>query len=148
MVCVGKREIIGRTNAPIRFDELLELPIIFLRQGVAARAITNDSALLKKIEAKAKLQMNSVQAITGSLLAGLGCTIGTRLVMKEQIESGELHARPIIEPELSRTLYICELTDRPPTYALEAVRDVILALIREAVRSGRWEAVLPAATRN
>lgn len=142
MVCVGKREIIGDTDDPMRFSDLLDLPIIFLRQGVSARAIMNDVALLKKIEARAILQMNSVQAIGGSLLAGLGCTIGTRLFMKERIESGDLHVRPIVEPELSRTLHICELTERPPTYALEAVRAVITALIGEAVRSGLWEATL------
>jgi LysR family nitrogen assimilation transcriptional regulator len=142
MVCVGRREIIGDTDAPITFDALLELPIIFLRQGVAGRAITNDVGLLKKIEAKAKVQMNSVQAISGSLGAGLGCTIGTPLVMKEQLKSGELHARPIVEPELVRLLYVCELADRPPTFALEAVRDVVVSLIGEAVRSGRWEAKL------
>ena len=144
MVCVGKPEIIGATDAPIGFSELIELPIIFLRQGVAARAITNDTALLKRIEAKAKIQMNSVQAIGGSLLAGLGCTIGTTLFMQEHLESGALRVRPIVEPELSRTLYICELSDRPPTYALEAVRDLMISLVGEAVRSGRWEATLVA----
>jgi LysR family nitrogen assimilation transcriptional regulator len=123
---------------------MLKLPIIFLRQGVATRAITSDTALLKKIEAKAKIQMNSVHAIGGSLLAGLGCTIGTKLFMQESLESGELHIRPIVEPELSRTLYICELSDRPPTYALEAVRDLMVSLVGEAVRSGRWEATLVA----
>ncbi len=144
MVCVGKPEIIGATDTPIGFSELIELPIIFLRQGVAARAITNDTALLKRIEAKAKIQMNSVQAIGGSLLAGLGCTIGTKLFMQEHLESGALSVRPIVEPELSRTLYICELSDRPPTYALEAVRDVMISLVAKAVRSGRWEATLVA----
>jgi LysR family nitrogen assimilation transcriptional regulator len=145
MVCVGRREIIGDTDAPIRFNDLLDLPIILLRQGSSSRAIMSDVGLLKKMEAKAKLQMNSVQAITGSLTAGLGCVVGTRLVMQDQIESGVLHVRPIVEPALSRTLHVCELSDRPPTFALEAVRGVILSLIGEAVRSGRWEARLASA---
>lgn len=142
MVLIGKRDIIGSSNVPISFEEILELPIILLRQGVSARAIMDDVNLLKKLEARAKLQMNSVQAIAGSLEAGLGCVIGTNLFMREQLASGALHARPIISPELSRTLYLCELVSRPPTYALEAVRDLILRLVAQAVQDGHWEARL------
>lgn len=142
MVCVGKREIIGDEDTPITFNELLELPIILLRHGVSARAIMDDVNLLKKIESRAKLQLNSVQAIAGSLEAGLGCVIGTKLFMKDQLKSGAVHFRPIVEPELSRRLHLCELASRPPTYALEAVRGLILELISDAVTEGRWEARL------
>lgn len=140
MVCVGRREIIGESDAPIHFDELLELPIILLRQGVSARAIMDDVSLLKKIEARARLQMNSVQAISGSLEAGLGCVIGTKLFMQDQLESGVLHHRPITEPELSRTLCICELSSRPPTFALEAIKELILRLIEDTIENEVWEA--------
>lgn len=142
MVCVGKPEIIGHGEDPITVNELLELPIILLRQGISARAIIEDVSLLKKIESRAKLQLNSVQAIAGSIVAGLGCVIGTKLFMQDQLESGAVHYRPIIEPQLSRTLYICELADRPPTYAIETMRDLILSLVSAAVRDGRWEARL------
>lgn len=142
MVLVGKREIIGDSTDPITFDQLLELPMILLRQGVSARAIMDDVSLLKKIESRAKLQMNSVQAIAGSLEAGLGCLIGTKLFMQDQLERGTVHSRPIIEPELSRKLYLCELSSRPPTFALEAIEKLILELIRNAVLEGRWDARL------
>lgn len=142
MVLVGRREIIGESSDPISFNQLLDLPIILLRQGLSARAIIDDANLLKKLETRAKLQMNSVQAITGSLEAGLGCVIGTTLFMRDQIDSGALHFRAIIEPELSRTLYLCELTDRPSTYALEAVRNLVLDLVSNAVLNKDWEATL------
>ena len=142
MVLVGKREVIGDSTEPITFEELLELPMILLRQGVSARAILDDVSLLKKIESRAKLQMNSVQAIAGSLEAGLGCLIGTKLFMQDQLARGTVHFRPIIEPELSRKLYLCELSSRPPTFALEAIEKLILELVRNAVRDARWDARL------
>ena len=142
MVLVGKREVIGDSTEPITFEELLELPMILLRQGVSARAILDDVSLLKKIESRAKLQMNSVQAIAGSLEAGLGCLIGTKLFMQDQLARGTVHFRPIIEPELSRKLYLCELSSRPPTFALEAIEKLILELVRNAVLDGRWDARL------
>ena len=87
-----------------------------------------------------RISAKPVHAIGASLAAGLGCAIGTKLFMYEHIESGLLHYRPIVEPELSRTLYVCEMADRPATYALEAVRRLILDLVRHSVMDGRWEA--------
>lgn len=140
MVCVGHQDIIGKTNNPLKFQELLDLPLILLRQGLSARALLDDTALLKQLESRARLQMNSVQAISGCLLEGLGCIVGTRLFMQNLLDEGKLHARPITEPKLTRTLYVCELSDRPATFALETVRQLIMTQIFEAVGSGRWEA--------
>lgn len=140
MLCVGRRDVIGDTDAPITFDELLELPVILLRQGLSARALMDDQNLLKKLAAHARLQLNSVNAIAGSLSAGLGCTIGTALFMREQLQTGDLHSRPLINPELRRTLYICESADRPATFAQERVRSLILQMIYAAISDGTWEA--------
>lgn len=145
MVCVGRSDIIGATDDPITVAELLELPIIILRQGLSARALVDDAALLKKLEARARLQMNSVYAISGSLLAGLGCVIGTRHFLSEQLAQGRLVARPIVEPELTRTLYVCTMADEPASFALETVERLVVELISEAVRSESWDATLVAA---
>lgn len=139
MVLVGRGDLIGG-KGPITFEEVLELPLIILRQGLSARALLDDAALLKKLEERAQFQMNSISAIAGSLLAGIGCVIGTELIMREHIESGALASRPIVAPELNRTLYICELADRPATFALETVRHLCMTLSLDAVESGRWQA--------
>ena len=142
LVCVGLPDLVGDTDEPIRFADVLDLPLVLLRHGISARALLDDVTLLKKMEASARLQINSVQAIGGSAEAGLGCVIATRLVMREQLEGGRVRGRPIVEPELSRTLHLCELTGRTPTYAREAVKAVILELIAASVRSGFWDARL------
>ena len=148
MVCVGTRDILGDTKEPIEFSELLELPIISLRHGISTRAILDDTNLLKKIESRARLQLNSIQAIAGSLGKGLGCIIGNKLFMQDQLTRGTLEFRPIVNPELRRTLYLCELTARPPTFALEAVRKLINELIIVAVENEIWEARLLKDSRN
>ncbi|MEQ8346402.1 MAG: LysR family transcriptional regulator [Sneathiellaceae bacterium] len=140
MICVGRPEIIGAGTAPLRFDELLDLPLILLKQGVSSRALIDDASLLRRLEGRAKLQMNSVHAIAGALDAGIGCIIGTRLFMREQLAAGTLHARPIVEPTLLRTLQICRLVDHPATFVLEAMRALLLELIGAEIAAGRWEA--------
>jgi len=142
MYCVGRPDIVGDTEAPICFEDLLKLPIVLLKQGVSSRALMDDVSLLKRLEAKAKLQMDSVRAIAGALDAGLGCAIGTRLIMREQLLAGTVRARPVVEPELLRTLHICRLSDRPATYVVEAMRALLLELVGQAVASGEWPARL------
>lgn len=142
MLCVGRPDIIGEGDDPISFADMLELPLIILRQGISARALLDDTALLKQVENRSRLQLNSVQGILGALDEGLGCAIGSHLFMSKLIDGGRVNARPIIQPDLTRTLYLCELSDRTATFALETVRQLILNLIFEAVERGSWQAQL------
>lgn len=141
VLLVGRPDIVGGRD-PIRFEDLLELPLIILRQGSHARAVMDDLSLLKRIEGNAQFQMNSVAAIDGSLLAGIGCLIGTEFILKKHIEAGTLVTRPIVEPTLSRVLHVGELSDRPPTFAFEAIRQLCIDLTVRAVETKRWKATL------
>ncbi len=140
MVLLGRPELVGETETPITAEELLEMPLILLRQGVSARALMEDDALRKRLEARARLQMNSVQAIEGALMAGLGVAIGTRLFMRERVAEGAMALRPIVAPELTRRLHLCEMETRPATIAREAIRALVLELIADAVGAGAWAA--------
>lgn len=141
VILVGRPDIVGGSG-PIRFEELLDLPLIILRQGLNARAVLDDPSLLRRIEENAQFQMNSIAAIDGSLLSGIGCLVGTEFILREHIEAGTLVTRPIVKPTLNRVLYVGELSDRPPTYALEAIRQLCIDLTLAAVKSKRWKATL------
>ena len=140
MVLIGLETIIGPGGEPIAFKETLDLPMIILRQGISARALIEDATLLKKLESRARFQMNSVQAIGSALVAGLGCAIGTRLFLQDYIDNGALVVRPVVEPELSRTLYVCQIADRPSSYAMEALHNLLIELVHAAIDCGAWQA--------
>jgi LysR family nitrogen assimilation transcriptional regulator len=142
MYCVGTAKLIGASNAPMTFDELTGLPLILLRHGLSSRALLDDPVLLKRLEAKAILHLNSISGTTGALLAGLGCAIATKLFAKEQLADRRLVAREVVDPKLTRTLYLCRLRNRPPTYVMEEMRRLMLSLIAEQVGLGAWEANL------
>jgi len=142
MYCVGTAKLIGASKAPMTFDELTGLPLILLRYGLSSRALLDDPVLLKRLEAKAILHLNSISGTTGALLAGLGCAIATKLFAKEQLADRRLVAREVVDPKLTRTLYLCRLRNRPPTYVMEEMRRLMLALIAKQVGVGAWEANL------
>lgn len=138
MVCVGKRAIIGDSDRPLTVEQFFGLPILLL--GHAGRAMLDNPSLLRRMEAAAKLRIQSVYAMQEALLAGLGCTLATRLYVREHLESGALHARPVVKPEISRTLHLCHLADRPATFLMEAMQRLTLSLIAREVASGAWDA--------
>ncbi|WP_407157384.1 LysR family transcriptional regulator [Bradyrhizobium sp. STM 3557] len=142
MFCVGTAKLIGKSKAPISFDELVKLPQIMLLHGLSSRALLDDPVLLKRLEANAILHLNSISGTTGALLAGLGCAVATKLFVREQLAAGQLVAREVVQPTLTRTLYLCRLRNRPMTYAMEAMRRLIVSLIADQVEQGNWKARL------
>lgn len=141
VLLVGRPDVLGG-EGPITFEALLDLPLIILRQGVNTRAVMDDPSLLTRLEKSAQFQMNSIAAIAGSLVSGIGCIVGTEFLVKEQIEAGKLMSRPIIKPSLNRALYIGELSDRPASFAQESVRQLCIDLIIESVHTQKWKAKL------
>ena len=142
LVLAGKPEIIGHSTDPVTFDEVLTYPLILLQQGLSARALTRDTRLLKRLEAHAQLQVNSTRTISKSLCAGLGATIGTRLILSSELASGALHARSIVSPELERVLYVIERSTDKPSFAVEHIRGLVIELLEDSVSDGRWQARL------
>jgi LysR family nitrogen assimilation transcriptional regulator len=142
MFCVGTQRLVGKSRAPISFEDLTRLPLMTLVHGLSSRALLDDPVLLKRLEANAILHLNSITGMTGALLAGLGCAVATKLFAQEYLADGRLVAREVVDPKLTRTLYLCRLRNRPMTYAMEEMRRLILALIADRVGQGAWEATL------
>jgi len=142
MFCVGTAKLIGKSKTPISFDEMVKLPQIMLLHGLSSRALLDDPVLLKRLEANAILHLNSISGTTGALLAGLGCAVATKLFVWEQLAAGQLVAREVVQPTLTRTLYLCRLRNRPMTYAMEEMRRLIVSLIADQVEQGNWKARL------
>ncbi|MCA6125284.1 LysR family transcriptional regulator [Bradyrhizobium sp. WSM 1704] len=142
MFCVGTGKLIGKGAAPISFEEVTRLPLILLLYGLSSRALLDDPVLLKRLEANAIMRLNSITGMIGALTDGLGCTIATNLFVKEQLKAKTLIAREVIDPRLTRTLYLCRLRNRPMTYVMEEMCRLIRALVAEQVGRGFWQASL------
>src|SRR3982074_874328 len=72
MFCVGTAEVIGKSKAPITFEELTRLPLILLRYGLSSRALLDDPVLLKRLEAKPVLHLHSLSGTSAAVRAGAG----------------------------------------------------------------------------
>ncbi len=139
MICIGKKEIIGDTETPITVKKLLTLPFVLLRRGTSGRSIMDDPRLQKQFEQSARVQTDNVNAAILFVEEGYGCVIGSKSYLRKQLQSGAMAYRDIVKPKLLRTLYLCEHADKPPSRAVEVVKQLALSLIAEEVRQGRWD---------
>ena len=51
-----------------------------------------------------------------------------------------VHARRIVEPTVTRDLSLIMLSEHPQTRAFTEVRQILIQVFLEEVRSGRWQA--------
>ncbi len=136
--CIGTKSTISDTDLPITFNDLIKLPLLMLREGGASRALINKPGLLAKLDSNALLQLNSITGITDAMLEGFGCTIAPKLFVQEYLHDGRLHARPIINPYITRHLYMGCLRSYSSSILLEAIKSLILELIKTEISASRW----------
>jgi LysR family nitrogen assimilation transcriptional regulator len=91
------------------------------------------------------IEINSIAIMKSALMADLGATILPLAPVLEEIERGDLVARPISGARLSRTLALCSSKNIPLTNAAAAVHKMVLQVTRSLCESGRWRGTqLPA----
>lgn len=137
LVFIGRPDVIGMPGEPISIEEILTKPLIMYRQFAAAKL---DGPLQREINARARVRMNSFQAIGFALKNGAGGFIGSKLYSREMLEAGDVVMRPISGKPITRTLSLVELSDRPASFVSEMISSLLVSLVTKAVAAGEWDA--------
>jgi LysR family nitrogen assimilation transcriptional regulator len=139
LFCIGPPEIVGNPDQPIRLEDMADLPLAMLQSGSLSRALADRPAELAKLEMNARIQLASVAASLSAMRARLACILAPKVLVSEELKSGELVARKVIDPTPIRTLYLVAPQDGRPTFLRERIIDLITDLVERAVLDGRWE---------
>lgn len=139
--CIGTQALMGTSDSPITFDEVLRLPLVLLKSGALSRSQTDKPHVLNRLEEKAQLQLASVAATLCALETGIGCTLAPRVMVKSQLERNLLRARRVMEPDLTRTLYMVSRADDPLTVLREEMMALVRRLVKDTVAAGNWDVV-------
>lgn len=139
LFCIGHPQLLGTQPDPITVDEMAQLPLSMLQSGNLLRALSDRPGQLARLEAGAQIQLASVAGTLAALRAGLACTLAPKVLVSDDLKRGTLVARPVIEPQPMRTLYLVTDQDLVPTPLNEWMQARITTLVTEAVRDGRWD---------
>lgn len=134
-------------DGPVTFAEVAALPLVLPSDPMGLRAIAEETAESQGLELRLVCEADSVPAMKDLVRHGLGRTILPLGAVKPELETGLLVARPIVEPQLTRRLYLATPAGRPPTKATDAVLAEIRGAVARLTQDGSigWRALAPEA---
>ncbi|MFC2967987.1 LysR family transcriptional regulator [Acidimangrovimonas pyrenivorans] len=137
-MAIGKPEILRETEEDLLLCDFLEMPYILPRKGARGRAVTDDPEHQRLLEAHARMFTDGVDAAVQFAVAGHGCMIASALYSERLLTGRGLIGRRLIDPRITRTLFLCERKDAPSSRAIGAVREIVVEKITEVIRNETW----------
>jgi LysR family nitrogen assimilation transcriptional regulator len=84
------------------------------------------------------IEINSITILKSAILAGMGATILPVAPLQADIASGALHAHPIADHKISRTVALCASKNIPLTNAAAAVARLVRQVSVDLCNSAAW----------
>jgi LysR family transcriptional regulator, nitrogen assimilation regulatory protein len=117
---------------PVKFVDLTQLKLILPTARFGLRQLFDDAARARNVRIRPFMEINALP-MAASLLHRLPvCTVLPASAVKREIESGDLVAHPIVDPTISRRLYVIYSGERPLS---EPERGLVKALRRKLSES-------------
>lgn len=123
---------------PLRALEKLEL-VMTSRAASGLRDVIEDYCKQHDIRLNVVIEMDAMTQIKELVARGSGYTIFAPAAAQDFVDRGDLLRTPIIEPTMTRPVYLARSPARVLTRACRAVEAMTLQVARELVRRGIWE---------
>jgi LysR family nitrogen assimilation transcriptional regulator len=139
LLLVERRSTSRRVPPTVAFDQVAKLRLILPPRSFHTRRVIDDVALLTLHRLNIAYEQQSVTTIMSLVRAGLGGTITSSLAVEQFWAPGDVVARRIIRPEITRTISLAWPVRRTLSFAARAVYAVVKRFAIEAVKEGRWQ---------
>lgn len=96
----------GSARTPVRFKDLGKRPLILSGTRHGTRSLVETLAAEHGVRLNIAIEMSAVEAGKRLVEHGAGCAILPLGAVAGEIADGKLIARPIIEPEITRMIYL------------------------------------------
>jgi DNA-binding transcriptional LysR family regulator len=123
---------------PIKFLEAAALKLVLPSPQHGLRQLVDTMGARHGICINPAVETDSLPVQIDLVKRGFAVTILPLAPVFDEVASGRLSARAIVEPELSRNLLLATPADRPHKAASRVFADMIVAEVRELADSGRW----------
>ena len=114
---------------PILMAEVVKEELAIPSRPHLLRILVDEKAAEIGAQARVIFEVDSVTAMKELALNGVAGLVMPIGAVRNEVADGRLRARPVVEPELARLLYLVQSNRRPPSKAVQAVS----ALVRETV---------------
>jgi len=110
------------TDQTVPFACIASLPLILPTRPHGLRQLVEEVAASRNVPLVIKHEVDSITLIADMVIAGLGYSIQPQSSVQRSVAGGLLVSRLIVEPTLSRTLYLAYSRRHPLSHAQLAVK--------------------------
>lgn len=128
----------GEPGQTVTFENAARLPLILPGRPHSLRELINDYARKNRLALNVVGEVDAVPQLKDFVVAGLGHTILTQASVQAELAGGQLTARRVIAPVISRRVILCRSTEIPPTRATALVARVLVETTRQLIDDKRW----------
>ena len=125
---------------PVTLAEIAALELVLPSQHHGMRRTIEKYAGMRGLTLNVCVEMDALAQIKELVARGSGFTILASAAAHDRVELGDLVSSPIIEPTITRTIYLVRKLARPQTYVSREVERITLDVINELVGRGIWKA--------
>ncbi|WP_249691207.1 LysR family transcriptional regulator [Stappia sp. WLB 29] len=125
------------TPVPMQALEKLEMILPGVSHGL--RKTIERHAAACDVDLNVVIEMDAMTQIKELVARGSGHTIFAPAAVHDFVARGELLKAPIVEPTISRPVYLVSKPARSMSRACRAVEQITLEVARDLVRRGIWE---------
>lgn len=136
LICPARDASGGRET--VNLAEIADLPMILPSESSGLRSLVEEAVHERGFDLNVVLEIDSVTSMKDMVVNRIGYAILPLGSVKREVEDGRIFARRFENPALSRNLYIAHSSRRHRSKAATAVRDMLLAVVRENLDSGDW----------
>jgi len=113
------------SDGPIPFAAVEGHDLILPGRQHGLRDTIDRLAREHRLSLRVQVEIDALSQMTRLVRHGVGYTILPLPALADEIARGELEARPIVEPRISRTIYVAKASDRPQSPAVAATIRII-----------------------
>ncbi|MEX3010453.1 LysR family transcriptional regulator [Hoeflea sp. TYP-13] len=138
----SKRQGAAPDTADIPLIELENMKLIMPNRKVHVRRSLEEAFMQTGRNLEISYEQQSLLTIRSMVRAGVGSTVLNWPAMADVWETGDVDARRIVNPTLSRIVSLAVPTTRPLTSASRAVYEIVQQVLIDEVSNGNWKGQL------
>ncbi|MCE0506558.1 MULTISPECIES: LysR family transcriptional regulator [unclassified Roseivivax] len=130
----------SRAGAPVPMADLAKVDLVLPSKTHGLRALIDRVTRAHGVHLDVVTEMDALSQIKTLVSRGSGYTVLAPAAALDRVERGELLMAPIVDPAISRSVYLVHNPAKPQTRAAQAVEEVTMEVVRDLVRRGIWRA--------
>ena len=127
-------------GTPVRLAEITPVELVLPSKRHGLRIMIDRFTRARRIELTVATEMDALSQIKTMVSRGSGYTILAPAAAIDFVDRGELVMAPIVEPRMTRPVYLVRNLAKPVTAASREVERITIEVIRDLVARGIWSA--------